>query len=127
MITLDLALVDKSRRYSHNSLPERQLISLNLFRRLRVKMAVLARAFRLSKNTIYDQATTGDNDLARRINAIVDAELEKMTAMPRHKALVVLLHRYASDGEIDAVNKENAREAARKEAIRVARRRLKTP
>ena len=93
-------------------------MALNLFWRKNVRVPILARVFKVSKNTIYYRALTGTADSyptsihsnnAHETNALID----KMGA---EKAW----HRYVTDDMVRDVEAEIKADRARREAQEVA-------
>lgn len=63
MIMLDETLIYQTRRKARkDGLTSEERIALNLFWRKGVKVPILAKAFKISKNTIYYKALTGGAD-----------------------------------------------------------------
>ena len=112
---LDAVLVKESRRYRTGSaLNRRQLVAINLFWRSGVKGTVLARAYGVSKNTVYSRALTGGPGYyaGSRPAAELNAEIDRLLAK---ETLASLQARYATPEEFAAVHRELEREIARRE------------
>jgi hypothetical protein len=110
---LDETLVDKMRRKARKdelTLDER--IALNLFWRRGVKVPILAKAFKISKNTIYYKALTGGadsypNTAHSNPAAETNAAIERLGEDRAYK-------KYVTQAMIIAVNDEMARELERR-------------
>ena len=113
-IELDETLIYKTKRKPReDGLTDDECIALNLFWRKHVKVPILAKVFRVSKNTIYYRALTGSADSyptsmysnkAKDTNALIDK-------MGFQKAW----DRYVTDDMVRAVNAEMAAELERRE------------
>jgi hypothetical protein len=116
-VALDEALVMRVRRKPReDTLTDNECVALNLFWRRNVKVPILARAFKVSKNTIYYRALTGTADSyptsiysnkAKEINALVD-KLGPAAAWKK----------YVTDDMVTAVNQEMEAELVRRDADR---------
>jgi len=112
-VALNEDLIKKMRRSpNENTLTNDECIALNLFWRKRVKVPILAKAFRVSKNTIYYRALTGTADSyptsiyankAQEINTLID----KM-------GVPAAWRRYVTDEMVVAVNQAMAEEVERR-------------
>ena len=116
-VQLDETLVYKTKRKPREDvLSERECVALNLFWRKNVRVPILAKAFKVSKNTIYYRALTGTADSyptstysnkAKDTNALIDRlGVEKAWKQ------------YVTDDMVIAVNKEMQAELARRGAER---------
>lgn len=102
-IELDETLLYKiKRKPREDGLNDDKCIALNLFWRKHVKVTILAKVFRVSKNTIYDRAIHGSR--ATETNALIDK-------LGFDKAW----NRYVTDDMVRAVNAAMAAEVERRE------------
>jgi predicted DNA binding protein len=121
MLQLDEELIYRTRRRGRVLTPADR-IALNLFKRRGVRVVVLARAFGVSKNTVYYKAITGEapsypqGDAAADTNALID----KIGAD-------VAWEKYVTNAMIAAVNRENAIEADSRVQEQGKRRRRSAP
>jgi hypothetical protein len=102
------------RKPRKNSVTPEQCIAINLFWRRGVKAPILARAFGLSKNTIYYRALTGEAEsypTSAHANSAADtnAFIDKLGVQKAWKT-------YVTQAMIDAVNREQAAELGRRAA-----------
>jgi hypothetical protein len=107
-VALDQMLLFRTRR---RNLPPETCIAINLFWRDGVKASILAKAFNVSKNTIYYQCLTGDaksypaspdTNTARQINKVIDS-----------MGVKAAWRRFVTDSMVRAVNAEMAVEVER--------------
>ena len=112
---VDETLIYKTKRKPReDGLTDDECIALNLFWRKHIKVPILAKVFKVSKNTIYYRALTGSADSyptsmysnkAKDTNALID----KM-------GFQAAWNRYVTDQMVDDVEAEMAAELARREA-----------
>lgn len=112
---IDETLIYKTKRKPReDGLTDDECIALNLFWRKHIKVPILAKVFKVSKNTIYYRALTGSADSyptsmysnkAKDTNALIDK-------MGFQKAW----DKYVTDQMVDDVEAEMAAELARREA-----------
>ena len=112
---IDETLIYKTKRKPReDGLTDDECIALNLFWRKHIKVPILAKVFKVSKNTIYYRALTGSADSyptsmysnkAKDTNALID----KM-------GFQAAWNRYVTDQMVDDVEAEMAAELARREA-----------
>lgn len=102
------------RKPREDGLTDDECIALNLFWRKHIKVPILAKVFKVSKNTIYYRALTGNADSyptsmysnkAKDTNALIDR-------MGFQKAW----DRYVTNEMVDAVEAEMEAELKRREA-----------
>jgi hypothetical protein len=114
-VALDETLVYQTKRRTRaDGLSDDECIALNLFWRRHVRVPILAKALRVSKNTIYYRALTGVADSypnsmhsnkARDTNELIDRIGEDEA-----------WNRYVSDEMVIRVNEEMAAERDRRNA-----------
>lgn len=112
---LDETLIYKTKRKPReDGLTDDECIALNLFWRKHVKVPILAKVFKVSKNTIYYRALTGNADSyptsmysnkARDTNALIDRMGFKQA-----------WDKYVTDDLVRAVEAEMEAELKRREA-----------
>ena len=111
-VALDPGLIFETRRRTPG-ISDAECIAINLFWRKKVRVPILARVFKVSKNTIYYRALTGMADSypnsrysnrAKDTNALIDQIGEKAA-----------WDRYVTDDMIRKVNAEMAEELRRRE------------
>ena len=112
---IDETLIYKTKRKPRqDGLTDDECIAINLFWRKHIKVPILARVFRVSKNTCYYRCLTGSADSyptsmysnkAKDTNALID----KM-------GFQAAWNRYVTDQMVDDVEAEMAAELARREA-----------
>ena len=112
---IDETLIYKTKRKPReDGLTDDECIALNLFWRKHIKVPILAKVFKVSKNTIYYRALTGSADSyptsmysnkAKDTNALID-----------RIGFQEAWNRYVTDQMVDDVEAEMAAELARREA-----------
>lgn len=114
--TLDQSLIFRSRRrvYPGQLTPE-QAIAINLFWRKGVRAAVLARVFKVSKNTIYYRCLTGAAE------SYQDSPHSAKVALETNKTIEALgekeaWKRYVTDKMVTSINREMETDVERKRA-----------
>ena len=112
-VQLDEDLIYRTkRRAREDGLTPEDRIAVNLFWRKKVKVAVLAKVFGVSRNTIYYKALTGTADSypnTNRSNSAIEANAVIERLGPDEA-----WRQFVTDKMIRAVNDENRREAARR-------------
>ena len=113
-VTLDKTLIYRTKRRKRpDGLSPEERIAVNLFKRQGVKVPVLAKAFRVSKNTLYYKSFTGEADSypnsqfsnsAADTNALIESVGEEQA-----------WSQYVKPEWITLVNEENAKEVRRRE------------
>ena len=114
-IDLDETLIYKTKRKPReDGLTDDECIALNLFWRKHVKVPILAKVFRVSKNTIYYRALTGKADSYP--NSLYSNKAKDTNALIDKMGFKAAWDKYVTDEMVDAVNEEMAAELARREA-----------
>ena len=114
-IDLDETLIYKTKRKPReDGLSDDECIALNLFWRKHVKVPILAKVFRVSKNTIYYRALTGKADSYP--NSLYSNKAKDTNALIDKMGFKAAWDKYVSDDMVRAVNEEMAAELARREA-----------
>ena len=112
-VQLDEDLIYRTkRRAREDGLTPEDRIAVNLFWRKKVKVAVLAKVFGVSRNTIYYKALTGTADSYKntnRSNSAIEANAVIERLGPDEA-----WRQFVTDKMVKAVNDENRREAARR-------------
>lgn len=112
-VQLDEDLIYRTkRRAREDGLTPEDRIAVNLFWRKKVKVAVLAKVFGVSRNTIYYKALTGTADSypnTSRSNSAIEANAVIERLGPDEA-----WRQFVTDKMVRAVNDENRREAARR-------------
>ena len=114
---LDEELIYRTRRRVRKLSPEDR-IAINLFKRKDVPVTVIARVFKVSKNTVYYKALGHSapsypaSDLSAAAEA--DAIIDKL-------GFDAAWAKYVTDEQVEAINRENAIEANRRDEARMAR------
>ena len=113
-IELDETLLYKTKRKSReDGLTDDECIAINLFWRKHVKVIILAKVFRVSKNTCYYRCITGNansyptsmySNKAHDTNALID-----------RIGFQAAWDKYVTDDMVRAVNAEMAAEVERRE------------
>jgi hypothetical protein len=111
---LDQTLIFRAKRRTRDGgLTDVERIAINLFKRRGVKVPVLAKVFKVSKNTIYYKSITGEADSypnsrfsnsAADTNALIESVGEEQA-----------WSQYVKPEWIALVNEENAKEVRRRE------------
>ena len=112
---LDETLIYKTKRKPReDGLTDDECIAINLFWRKHVKVPILARVFRVSKNTCYYRCLTGNANSYP--NSIYSNKASDTNALIDKMGFQKAWDRYVTDEMVDAVNEEMAAELARREA-----------
>lgn len=95
-VQLDEDLIYRTRRRGRKLTPDER-IAINLFNRKGVRVIVIARAFDVSKNTIYYNVLNEPDQ--------ADALIKRLGGVDK------ALKKFATDEQIEAINRENQAEA----------------
>jgi hypothetical protein len=112
-IALDETLIYRTKRRARDDgLTPEERVAINLFWRKDVKVPILARAFKVGKNTIYYKCLTGEADsypTSSRMNAAKETNdlIERLGED-------VAWEQFVTEDMVEAVNEEMAREAERR-------------
>jgi hypothetical protein len=116
-VALNEDLVQRVKRRPHEgTLTEAECIALNLFWRKDVKVPILAKAFRVSKNTIYYRALTGTADSYP--TSIYSNQAQEINALIDKMGVAKAWSKYVTDDMVVAVNAELEAELERRNADR---------
>ena len=113
---LDETLIYKTKRKPReDGLTDDECIAINLFWRKHVKVPILAKVFRVSKNTCYYRCLTGNansypNSIYSNKASDTNALIDKMGFQKAWE------HTYVTDQMVEDVEAEMAAELARREA-----------
>jgi hypothetical protein len=102
------------RKPREDGLTDDECIALNLFWRKHIKVPILAKVFRVSKNTIYYRALTGKADSYP--NSLYSNKAKDTNALIDKIGFQVAWNQYVTDEMVDAVEAEMAAELSRREA-----------
>ena len=112
---IDETLIYKTKRKpSEDGLTDNECVALNLFWRKNIKVPILARVFRVSKNTRYYRALTGKADSYP--NSLYSNKAKDTNALIDKMGFQSAWDTYVTDEMVDAVEAEMAAEVARREA-----------
>lgn len=111
---LNETLIYKTKRKPRDDgLTDDECIAINLFWRKHVKVPILAKVFRVSKNTCYYRCLTGTaNSYPTSIYSNKAADTNKLIDKMGFQSA---WNRYVTDEMVDAVNAEMAAELERRE------------
>ena len=112
---IDETLIYKTKRKPReDGLTDNECVALNLFWRKNIKVPILAKVFRVSKNTIYYRALTGKADSYP--NSLYSNKAKDTNALIDKMGFQRAWDNYVTDEMVDAVEAEMAAEVARREA-----------
>ena len=112
---IDETLIYKTKRKPReDGLTDDECIALNLFWRKHIKVPILAKVFRVSKNTIYYRALTGKADSYP--NSLYSNKAKDTNALIDRLGFQNAWNKYVTDEMVDAVEAEMAAELSRREA-----------
>ena len=112
---IDETLIYKTKRKPRqDGLTDDECICLNLFWRKHIKVPILAKVFRVSKNTVYYRALTGKADSYP--NSLYSNKAKDTNALIDKIGFQAAWDKYVSDEMVDAVEAEMAAELSRREA-----------
>lgn len=112
-VMLDEALVTKTKRKPRSdALTDDDCVAINLFWRKGVRVPLLARIFKISKNTAYYRALTGTADSYP--NSIYSNNAHDTNALIDRLGEAEAWRRYVTDDMVRAVNAEMAAELERR-------------
>ena len=112
---IDETLIYKTKRKPReDGLTDNECVALNLFWRKNIKVPILARVFRVSKNTIYYRALTGKANSYP--NSLYSNKAKDTNALIDKMGFQRAWDTYVTDEMVDAVEAEMAAEVARREA-----------
>jgi hypothetical protein len=113
-VTLDESLIYRAkRRAREDGLTPEERIALNLFWRKGVRVPILAKVFRCSKNTCYYKSLTGEADSYPNSNRSNSAA--ETNALIDSLGVDEAWRRFVTDDMVAAVNAEMALEVERRE------------
>jgi hypothetical protein len=112
---IDETLIYKTKRKPRqDGLTDEECICLNPFWRKHIEVPILAKVFRVSKNTVYYRALTGKADSYP--NSLYSNKAKDTNALIDRLGFQNAWNRYVTDEMVDAVEAEMAAELARREA-----------
>ena len=112
---IDETLIYKTKRKPReDGLTDDECIALNLFWRKHIKVPILAKVFRVSKNTIYYRALTGKADSYP--NSLYSNKAKDTNALIDRLGFQVAWNKYVTNEMVDAVEAEMQAELTRREA-----------
>ena len=113
-VELDETLIYKTKRRSkENGLTDDEVIAINLLWRKHVRVPILAKVFRVSKNTLYYRCLTGTAD--SHPNSKYSNKASDTNALIDKMGFQKAWDKYVSDELVLRVNAEMAAELERRE------------
>jgi hypothetical protein len=114
-VQLDEDLIHKIKRKPREDvLSDNECVALNLFWRRKVKVPILAKVFKVSKNTIYYRALTGTADSYP--TSVYSNKAKDTNALIDKIGVEAAWKRYVTDEMVMHVNQEMEAELARRDA-----------
>jgi hypothetical protein len=111
--TLDQSLIYRTkRRRRRDGLSPEERIAINLLWRRKVRPSIIAKIFKVSRNTIYYKAMTGEADSYPNTNRSNSAA--ETNAVIDEMGIEEAERQYLTDEIIEKVNAANRKEAARR-------------
>ena len=115
-VALDPALVFQTkRRTREDGLSDAECIAINLFWRREVRVPILARVFKVSKNTIYYRCLTGNADSYP--NSLYANKARDTNKLIDDMGVEAAWKKFVTDDMVRKVNAEMAEELRRREEV----------